>query len=263
MAIKLSSLVRKSEVKIPQILLYGVQGIGKTTLATRFESPLFICAEEGLSGIAGVDYTRVKSFNEVDDLLIALHNDEHSFKHVVIDTVSAFEPMLHQHMIETENARSIETVGGGYSKWRVEALPYWEHVLRGLDSLREKQNIGSVLIGHSQSIEERPPDGDPFRKYSIDLLNPRAINLLYRRADIVAFCNYRVHTKITKHEQISKGKVVKEKESRAIGTGERIMYLEERPAWYAKNRYELPAEVPLTAGTSFQELVQKTNTGEQ
>jgi hypothetical protein len=34
--------------------------------------------------------------------------------------------------------------------------------------------------------------------------------------------------------------------TRGQGEGERVMYTEERPTWIAKNRYGLPAEMPLS-----------------
>ena len=35
------------------------------------------------------------------------------------------------------------------------------------------------------------------------------------------------------------------KVARALGTGKRVMHTEERPAFLAKNRYELPETLPL------------------
>ena len=35
------------------------------------------------------------------------------------------------------------------------------------------------------------------------------------------------------------------KVARALGTGKRVMHTEERPAYLAKNRYELPETLPL------------------
>jgi len=34
--------------------------------------------------------------------------------------------------------------------------------------------------------------------------------------------------------------------TRAVGSGERVLYTEERPAWLAKNRYGLPSEMDLS-----------------
>ena len=35
-------------------------------------------------------------------------------------------------------------------------------------------------------------------------------------------------------------------DERGVGVGERVMYAEERPAFWAKNRYGLPVELPLS-----------------
>ena len=241
MAITLDSL-QKSTARPSRDLIYGVQGIGKTTLATQMSKPVFLAAEEGLGGLLGVDNWRIESYQDALEAITALHGD-HQFQTVVFDTVSAFEPMLLDRLVADWGVDSIEKVGvngGGFFKWRVESLPLWEMVLRGLDSLRINKGMRIVLIGHSTSIEIKPPEADPYRKYTLDLLNPKASDLIYRWADVVAFCNYKVAVTgaVKKGDKITAG--------RAIGSGERVMYLSERPAFYAKNRFGLPDEIPLS-----------------
>ena len=47
MALSLSNLVRRKSDKPPRIVIYGVPGIGKTSLAAEFPDPIFIQTEEG------------------------------------------------------------------------------------------------------------------------------------------------------------------------------------------------------------------------
>ena len=243
MSISLETL-KKSTPRPPRDLLYGVQGVGKSTLASQMEEPVFLAAEDGLSGLPGIQHWEIRSFQDAIDAITALHED-HPYKCVVLDTVSAFEAMLHRQLLENWGVDSIDKVGangGGFYKWRNEALPLWQDILDGLDSLRINRGMRIVLIGHSSDQEIKPPEADSYRKYCIDLLNAKASSLLYRWADVVAFCNYKISVSGAKRNR--KGEVTQA--GRAIGSGERVMYLSERPAWFAKNRFDLPDELPLT-----------------
>jgi len=261
MSISLETL-KKSVLMPPRDLIYGVQGIGKSTLASQMDDPVFLAAEDGLSGLPGIQHWEIHSFQDAIEAITALH-DDHRFKSVVLDTVSAFEPMLHRQLLNDWGVDSIDKVGangGGFYKWRNEALPLWQDILDGLDSLRINKGMRIVLIGHSIDKEVKPPEADPYRKYTVDLLNDKASSLLYRWADVVGFCNYKISVTGTTRDK--RGKVTKT--GRAIGTGERVMYLSERPAFFAKNRFDLPNEVPLTCGDYMAAFQQnnKQNTGE-
>jgi len=242
MAISLESLKRSSPLP-PRDLIYGIQGVGKTTLAAQMPSPIFLATEDGLSGLEGVAHWEIRSYQDCIDAVSVLHG-EHQFQTAVLDTVTAFEPMLHRKMLEQWSVDSLDKVGsngGGYFKWRMEALPLWQDVLDGLDSLRLSRGMQVMLIGHSIEREVKPPEVDPFRRYGLDLLNDKACNLLYRWVDTIGFCNYRVS--VTGATTDKRGKV---SAGRAVGSGQRVMHLSERPAWVAKNRYGLPDEIPLS-----------------
>ena len=256
MSISLETL-KKSTPLPPRDLIYGVQGIGKSTLASQIDEPVFLAAEDGLSGLPGIQHWEIRSFQDAIEAITALH-EEHLFKSVVLDTVSAFEPMLHRRLLDIWSVDSIDKVGangGGYYKWRNEALPLWQDILDGLDSLRINKGMRIILIGHSIDKEVKPPEADPYRKYTIDLLNDKASSLLYRWADVVGFCNYKISVTGTTRDK--RGQVTKA--GRAIGTGERVMYLSERPAFYAKNRFDLPNEIPLTCQDYLEAFVNNNN----
>ena len=259
MSISLETL-KKSTPLPSRDLIYGVQGIGKSTLASQMNEPVFLAPEDGLSGLPGIQHWEIRSFQDAIEAITALH-EEHPYKSAAFDTVSAFEPMLHRRLLEIWGVDSIDKVGangGGYYKWRNEALPLWQDILDGLDSLRINKGMRIILIGHSIDKEVKPPEADPYRKYTIDLLNDKASALLYRWADVVGFCNYKIS--VTGTTKDKRGQVTKA--GRAIGTGERVMYLSERPAFYAKNRFDLPNEIPLTCADYLNSFNNNPNTGE-
>ncbi|RLE37773.1 hypothetical protein DRJ17_05860 [Candidatus Woesearchaeota archaeon] len=147
MAISLETL-KKSSPMPPRDLIFGVAGIGKSTLASLMPAPVFLATEDGLSGLPGVDHWEVRSYRDAVEAITALHED-HPFRTLVFDTVSAFEPMLHRRLLELWGVDSIDKVGasgGGYYKWRMEALPLWQEILDGLDSLWINKGMRNITI---------------------------------------------------------------------------------------------------------------------
>jgi len=250
MAISLETL-QESTPEAILMLLYGVQGIGKTDLGTRFPDCVFLCSEKGFGKKKGIPYWKMKSYSDYLEAISVLFTEEHGFKNVVLDTVTSAEHIVNDQLLEDWGESSLDKVGvngGGFYKWRIEALSLWVQILEGLEALRTERKMNIILLGHSTDKEERPPDNDPYRKYTLDLLNKEATNYIYRWVDVIGFYNYHIRT-----IKVGKGKTEK---TRAKGEGTRTMYLTERPFAYAKNRcFDDPKEIVMTDyGDKFFEL---------
>ena len=98
MAISLETLQR-SNLMPARILIYGVQGIGKTTLAANMPNPVFLASEDGLGGLVDIPHWDIESHQDVIDGIKTLITEEHDFKTVVLDTVSALEVVLHEQLL--------------------------------------------------------------------------------------------------------------------------------------------------------------------
>ena len=226
----------------------GTPGIGKSTLASLFPDPIFIATEKGLSGLNKIPHWKLKTFAELMRAIYVLYEEKHSFKTGVLDTVTKTESIIHAELLRREDVASLDKVGGGWYKWRQEALPIWDELLEGLDMLREHRGMEIVLLGHTIDKEVKPPDNEPYRKYTLDLLNPIATGMIFNWADVLGFYNYRIMTKVVDKKKLKDG--THKTTSRAIGTGGRIMYFDERPAFHAKNRYKYPAEMSVASDCS-------------
>jgi hypothetical protein len=66
-------------------------------------------------------------------------------------------------------------------------------------------------------------------------MHERAANIFHESVDCMFFANFQIHFRKKQGAQ----------KSRAIGEGTRRMYTEERPAFRAKRRYNLPFEMDL------------------
>jgi len=108
-------------------------------------------------------------------------------------------------------------------------------------AMRDQMGITPILLAHSEVSRFDSPEIEPYDRYLIKL-HKRAFQLLYERADIIGFANWQTH--------VVKADVgFNQKVARGVGTGERLLHLIERPAYIAKNRYNLPESLPLDWAT--------------
>ena len=126
MAISLDNIVSGQRIKPPKIVLYGVGGIGKTTLANGAPEPIFLCTEEGLGKLdiprfeLRDDDPVLRSWQEIIDAVSFLYeNAEHGRQTVVLDTLDCAEPLLWRHTSDLYSKEDIEAFGYGTACWKL------------------------------------------------------------------------------------------------------------------------------------------------
>lgn len=235
MAISLASLKRSTALTPPRILVHGVAGSGKTTFAAAAEGAVLIPTEDGLGTLQVDHFPLAKTFGEVMEALAALYSEPHDFKTVVVDSVDWFEPLIWKQVCAENKWGSIEEPG--YGKGYVAALDLWRQYLDGLNALRDERGMTVIQIAHTDIKRFDSPEHEPYDRYVIKL-HARAAALLQEHSDVVLFANYRIST-------VKADVGFNKKVTRALGSGERVLYTAERPAFLAKNRYGLPDTLPL------------------
>lgn len=247
--------------KPQKTVIYSVQGLGKTTFGSTFDAPIIARSEDGAAAIDVPTFPDIiKDFSNMTDIITALHG-EHPYKTLLLDSLDWLEPIVHQKQIDSkpfsEKGTEIKTIEDyGYGKGYKMALDWWRYIMGGLDSLRLKRGMAIVLIAHSEIKRYDSPDSDPYDRYGIKL-QKGAFGLWQEWADMVLFCNYkkRIHS-----ADVGYNKEVK----RADGSGDRVIYTEERPAFLAKNRWGLPPEIFIgkdKAWSSFHKELNKCTDG--
>lgn len=217
-----------------RILLYGTEGIGKTTFGADAEAPIFLGTEDGTGHIGSV--ARFPMPETWEDMLEAVHElaaGTHSYKTLVVDSLDWAEPLVWSYVCRKHRATSIEAVGGGYGKGYTAALDEWRVLLAALDVLRTKRGMEIILIAHSTLKNTKNPEGEDYERYQL-AINGKAAEAIKQWADVVLFARYKTFT----IEQNGRTKGID-------GAGARVVQTERRAAYDAKNRYGLKPELPL------------------
>ena len=218
-------------IKPQRVVVYGPEGVGKTSLAAGFPKPLFIDTEGSTDHLDVARAPAVTAWRAVDAVVDSLIANAQGYATVVIDTVDWAERMCAEHLCAHNKKSGIEDFGYGKGyKYLAEEVSKF---LKSLDKLREVQNMNVVLVAHSHIRKfEQPDEMGAYDRYELKCTKHVA-PLLKEWCDMLLFCNYKttvVHT--------DQGK------AKAQG-GERVMYTTHRPSWDAKNRHNMGDELPL------------------
>ncbi len=213
--------------KFPRIFLYGVPGIGKTSFGAQFPNPIFICTEDGAGNLPIKRFPIVTNYEQFNLYLERIRTEKHDFKTLVIDSMDWLQSLIFDWVAEFRFQKaSFDEIGFG--KGPGAAAEEMGKVLQVLDDIMYQRGMTIVLLGHSLVKGFNNPNGDNYDQYRPDL-HDKVRAPIMEWADLVAFVNYEVYTKKDANGII-----------KAQGGGNRILYTEERPAFLAKNRYQMP-----------------------
>ncbi|MFQ5494373.1 MAG: ATP-binding protein [Phycisphaerae bacterium] len=226
----------------PRLLVYGTEGIGKSTLASQAPSPIFVQTEDGLDRIDCASFPMATTFDAVMNALRALYAEPHDYRTVVVDSLDWLERLAWDAVCLADGVDSIEKVGKGYAKGYTEALTEWRRVLTGLDALRSKRGMAVIMIAHSKIEKFEDPESVAYDRYS-PRLHKHACALLTEWADAVFFATRKLYVK-TEDAGFNRQRAI----AQPVGDagGDRVLRCVGGPSCVAKNRYGLAAELPLT-----------------
>jgi len=241
----------KQTTKPARILIHGTEGIGKTTFGFCAPSPLFLQVEDGAGQL---DLTGIKTptYAATIEVLEALATQDHAFKTVVIDTIDRLEEEVHKETCRRHEKKSIEAFGFG--RGYVEAGYVWREILNLLDYLRDEKGMTILLVAHTTPTRINDPMHDAYDSWS-PRMHKKIVGEIVAWCDVVGFAEVE---RFTKKEDTG----FKTTRTRVITKGERILHLEGNAAFVAKNRYSMPAALPLD-WNAFAEHLPSNDTKEE
>ena len=228
-------ITKGKRARAQKVVIYGTEGIGKSSLASQFPEPLFIDTEGSTDNMDVARLDKPTSWIMLNNQIAFVKANPTVCKTLVIDTIDWAESLCVDNLCAMHGKKGIEDFGYGngyvYAK---------EEMGRFLNKLQDLIEIGInvVLTAHAQIRKfELPDEMGSYDKYELKLgkkTSSQTAPLVKEWADLLLFCNYKTYL-------ISQEKSNKKK---AQGN-QRVMYTEHNPAWDAKNRHGLPSELPL------------------
>ena len=212
-----------------KVVLYGVEGIGKSTFASQFPNPVFIDTEGSTSNM---NVQRLDNPNSWQMLIDEVNYVKQTkiCSTLIIDTADWAETLANQHIIARNGITSIEDLG--YGKGYTMVKEEFGKLLNLLSELTD-DGINVVVTAHAELKKKEEPDQmGAYDRYQLKL-SRQCAPLLKEWSDMVLFANYET-TIVTDSKTKSK---------KATG-GQRVMFTTHHPAWDAKNRHNLPEKLP-------------------
>lgn len=213
-----------------KVVIYGPEGIGKTTFASRFPFPVF-CDTEGST--KAMDVARFDAPQKWEDIFTAVNyvmQDPSCCKTFVLDTADWAEMMCIKYTCDKGGVNGIEDFG--YGKGYTYTQENFKKLLDKLDKLIEL-GINVVITAHAKMRKfEQPDEMGAYDRWEMKL-SRQVAPMLKEWADMVLFANYKTY--VVEDD--------KTKSKKAQG-GKRVMYATHNPCWDAKNRYGLEDCLP-------------------
>lgn len=217
-----------------KVVVYGPEGIGKSTFAAQFPDPLFIDTEGSTKHMDVARLPVPKTWEELQSEIKYIIENSDCCKTLVIDTIDWAEQLCIESICKTHEKNGIEDFG--YGNGYVYTKEEFGRLLKTLEDVIDK-GINVVLTAHSQIRKfEQPDELGAYDRYELKLGKKtfsQTSPLVKEWADMLLFANYKT---------LSVAVDDKGKKHKAQG-GKRVMYTSHHPCWDAKNRHNLDEEL--------------------
>lgn len=219
-------------------VVYGAEGIGKSTFASQFPEPLFIDTEGSTKFMDVARTPAPSSWAMLMEQLEYVRTHPSLCKTLVLDTGDWAEMLCITSICASYQKKGIEDFG--YGKGYVYLGESFGKLLNKLEEI-VSVGVHVVVNAHAKMRKfEQPDEMGAYDRWELKLSKTTA-PLLKEWADLILFANYKTFVINVDDQGASKGK------NKAQG-GKRVMYTTHHPCWDAKNRHGLKEELPFDFG---------------
>jgi len=225
----------------PRMIINGVEGIGKTTIAAHAPGCAILMAkgETGYLTLLGSGLVperpaaTIDSWEQMTATLDGLLMDDQGVKVLVLDALGGFERLCHEFTCRTAfggdwGEQGFMAFHRGYAL----AVNDWIDMLARLDALHKK-GMAILLLSHTIIKEFKNPSGSNFDRY-MTACHEKTWDVTHKWSDIVLFNTFLIDA--AKVDGKVKGK----------GGTQRMIYTQRTDTYDAKNRYGMPPVLTLT-----------------
>lgn len=221
-------------MKAKKVVIYGPEGVGKTTFAAQFPNPLFSDTENSTINYDVQRFDKPSSWTMLLQQAKYVKDNPSICETYVVDTADWAERLCSEHICSKSKVNGIEDFGYGKGYVYLE-----EEFGRFLNLLEDVVEVGvTVAVTAHAEIKkiEQPEEIGGYDHWQMKL-EKKTMPLLKEWADLLLFANYKVYVVNVDNQGAAKGK-------NKVQGGNRVMYTVRTPWWDAKNRDNLPEELP-------------------
>ena len=223
------NITKGKSKKAKKVVIYGPEGIGKSTFASQFPEPVFIDTEGSTGNLDVARFDAPSSWQMLMDEVEYVIKNPDCCKTLAIDTADWAEQLCITHLCQKYQQASVESFG--YGKGYTYVKEEFGRLLNKLSDVIEK-GINVVITAHAQMRKfEQPDEMGSYDRWELKL-SKQTSSLIKEWCDILLFANYKTY-------------VVKVNGKNKAQGGNRVMYTAHHSCWDAKNRYGLAEELPL------------------
>ncbi len=259
----------KPKTKPPMITIVGTPGTGKTTLGAMFPNALMVMSEDGASvfdswdeeakpnvlprlpkaskdEVGNLKSTRETLLSIMDELI----STDHGFTSLVVDSITSLDMLFGHEIALRDGVNTVADASGGFHKGYAEVASWHAEFVYKCEQLRAVKRMGIVFLAHTgiKKIRNRPDAAADYSVFSMDMDN-QALSIYTSQCDAVLYLvkeEFIQGSETNRKGQTTKlGRLVQTGERKLITTGDgQVGYIN------AKNRYNMPAEIPVEHGSN-------------
>lgn len=219
-----------------KVVVYGPEGVGKSTFAAQFPGVVFIDTEDSTIHMDVARTDPPKNWKDLMSQVDWFIDNPDKLGTIAIDTLDWAEKLAIRDVCEEKKIGSVEEIP--YGKGYVLVKDRFVKLLDALDRLKDK-GVHIVMTAHAQIKKfEQPDELGSYDRFTLKLNEKNVSPLIKEWSDLLLFANFKTDV-IT----ASDGKTKK-----ARGGQKRIMYTQHSACWDAKNRFALDDPLPFDFG---------------